>query len=259
MTSTATDTDTPSRSRRTAAPRAARPGWRGLAAVGAGLVLALVTTVHAMARTPIPPLLVFALVAAGILVVLRRGPVRLAAGMALLLAAAVAPIDAASFAGLALYRDPYEFTLTVGALVAFAALLAGGGVLMVRGRRAGGDRLPTALSTVAVLAVVAALGFSIGSRLAAPEVVAADGDVLVTTRDIAFAPAELRVPAGEVTFFVDNLDPVGHTFTVDALGLDAAVAGTTAVRVTADAAPGEYRYVCSLEGHDQMVGTLVVD
>ena len=107
--------------------------------------------------------------------------------------------------------------------------------------------------------MLAALGFSSVARLTAAGVVAATATSRLAARAIAFAPTELRVPAGEVTFFVDNLDPVGHTFTVDALGLDAAVAGTTAVRVTADAAPGEYRYVCSLEGHDQMVGTLVVD
>ena len=247
--------------RRAARRRAARvrAGWRGVAAVGAGLVLVLVAVVHAVVRAPIPPLLVFALVAAAILVLLARGPVRVAAGLALLLGVVLAPTDGSTAAGLMLYRDPYEFTLTVGGLVASFSLLVGGGVLMVRGRRAAGGTLPAALSAVAVLTVAAALCFSTIARITAPEVVAADGDVHVTTRDIAFQPAELRIPAGEVAFFVDNVDPVGHTFTVDGVGVDAAVAGGTAVRVTATVEPGEYRYVCSLEGHEAMEGTLVVE
>jgi len=106
--------------------------------------------------------------------------------------------------------------------------------------------------------VLAALGFSSVARLTAAGVVAATATSRLAARAIAFAPTELRVPAGEVTFFVDNLDPVGHTFTVGGLGVDAAVAGATAVRVAA-AEPGQYRYVCSLEGHDGMVDTLVVE
>lgn len=263
MATAETDTDTsqaPPLPRRAAQRRPGRAGWRSLTAVGAGLLIALVVMVHAVVRAPIPPLLVFALVAVAILVLLRRGPVRVAAGLALLLGLVIAPTDGAALSGgLALYRDPYEFTLTIGGLMASLSLLVGGGVLMLRGRRADGGTLPRALSAVAVLAVVAALATSVVGRFTAPEVVAADGDVRVATRDIAFQPTELRVPAGEVTFLVDNLDPVGHTFTVDALGLDAAVAGATAVRVSTTAEPGEYRYVCTLEGHDRMVGTLVVE
>jgi plastocyanin len=74
-----------------------------------------------------------------------------------------------------------------------------------------------------------------------------------------FAPQQLTAAAGTVTFFVDNTDPTGHTFTLEGTDVDVAVGGDSAARATGELAAGEYRYVCKINGHEMMVGTLVVE
>ncbi len=241
------------------APRSLR-GWRGLAATGAALVIAMVLTVHAVVRAPIPPLLVFAVLAAVVIALLWRGPVRAGAVLALLMGLFFLADLPRTFVGLRLVGDPFEFTISVVGLVAPLALVAGGIAVLVRGAGAGaGSRLPRALSAAAVVVVVAALALSSTLRLTAGEATAQDGDVAVATREYQFAPQELRATAGEVAFFVENADPTGHTFTVEGTAVDVAVSGGAAARTTAELAAGEYRYVCRVTGHEMMEGTLVVE
>lgn len=80
--------------------------------------------------------------------------------------------------------------------------------------------------------------------------------------DLGFDPAVVAIPADtEVVLTVESQGTADHTFTVDALGIDVAVAAgeTREVRITASA--GEYEFYSSAPNHREvgMVGTLRVE
>ncbi|MFN8623531.1 MAG: cupredoxin domain-containing protein [Chloroflexota bacterium] len=93
---------------------------------------------------------------------------------------------------------------------------------------------------------------------------AAKTTVEVKLADYSFTPSAITVPAGEVTFVLDNTAGQEHEFEIfkgdavvdEAEGL---VPGLTREFVVT-LAPGEYTYVCKLGGHDAlgMKGTLTV-
>jgi plastocyanin len=235
-------------------------GWRRVTAAGAVLVVVAVVAVHALAQTLIPPLALFGVLAIVVLGLLRWGRgIRVAGGLAALVALALtAPDIGGILTGLTLVRDPFEFTLNATAVVATVLLLAGGIALAVRGRAAGGGPVARVLVVAGILVVPLALGLSTTLRLTMPTPVAQAGDVTVAIAEFAF-PERLEVAAGEAAFHITNQDPVAHTFTVEGADVDAVVPTGASVRVTGDLAPGEYRYVCRVSGHDFMAGTLVVE
>lgn len=114
-----------------------------------------------------------------------------------------------------------------------------------------------AVATVAVLAVGA--GASLVFRTGITDDAAVAGDSIVVTERARFLPTRILVPAGGVGILVDNLDPLRHTFTIDALGVDVELPSLTARRIVFDAPAGTYEFVCAVTGHDQMRGTLVVE
>jgi heme/copper-type cytochrome/quinol oxidase subunit 2 len=89
--------------------------------------------------------------------------------------------------------------------------------------------------------------------------------------DIGWELEGARTPGDEIvltvapgdTITVRNTGASLHDFAVDELGIlvDAPAGETVTVTIPADAAPGEYRFYCSVPGHAQagMVGTLVVE
>jgi plastocyanin len=85
-------------------------------------------------------------------------------------------------------------------------------------------------------------------------------DLVVITDRSAFEDSELEAEAGTVRVFMDNRDYFWHTFTIRALGVDLAVPVEATGRVTFEAAPGTYRFVCAIPGHEAagMVGILTV-
>lgn len=119
------------------------------------------------------------------------------------------------------------------------------------------------------LALVLAAGLAAASApwpAPAPLTAAAPGTtVAVTTREFAFEPAVLTVPAGAITFEVRNEGVIEHNFVVEdaqrtALASIAVIAPGATESVTATLAPGTYTVVCTLPGHREagMVGTLTV-
>ena len=90
------------------------------------------------------------------------------------------------------------------------------------------------------------------------------GTYAVEAKSYAFTPSTVSVPAGEVTFRVNNTSYEEHEFeifqgetVVDAIkGL---VPGLTK-DLTVTLAAGDYQFKCLLNGHDQlgMTGTLTV-
>ncbi len=88
--------------------------------------------------------------------------------------------------------------------------------------------------------------------------------VNVTIKDYAFEPATITVPAGEITFVLDNTAGQEHEFEIfkgdavvdEAEGLVPGLSRDFVVTLPA----GEYTYVCKLADHEArgMKGTLTV-
>jgi plastocyanin len=116
---------------------------------------------------------------------------------------------------------------------------------------------PRTLAIAAVVIVAVASTVSVITASGLDDVTARPGDMTVTTRDFAFAPAKMTADAGTVAVHLTNDDKTRHTFTIDGV-TDVSVAPGQAQRVTFEAQPGTYRFYC--EPHAaEMKGTLVVE
>ena len=119
-------------------------------------------------------------------------------------------------------------------------------------------RIGAPLGLALVLAACGAAGPSV-----APTPVPS-GVVAVETKEYAFTPSTIIVPAGAVTFSVRNVGSEEHEFevfkgetVVDEI--EGLVPGLTK-DLTVTLVAGDYTYLCKLNGHDQlgMKGTLTV-
>ena len=88
---------------------------------------------------------------------------------------------------------------------------------------------------------------------------ALDSDVQVLAEKVLWDPEDIVMTAGATGVWVDNKDGIRHTFTVEELGIDLEIPALKAKRVGIDAAPGTYEIICKVPGHENMVGTLVVE
>ena len=85
------------------------------------------------------------------------------------------------------------------------------------------------------------------------------GALRVVTSEFRFEPTSLTATAGTVSLTVTNRGQLPHTFTIDGLVNVEIQPGETKT-ATFQAAPGTYRFLCAVPGHDQagMTGTLTV-
>jgi plastocyanin len=93
------------------------------------------------------------------------------------------------------------------------------------------------------------------------------GEALTLTADpdgnLSWEPTELTAAAGPVTIELDNPSPVAHDVEIEGNGVeeksDLVTDGTASV--TADLKAGEYKYYCTVPGHEDagMTGTLTVE
>lgn len=86
-------------------------------------------------------------------------------------------------------------------------------------------------------------------------------ELLLGVSDFTYSTRSLRAPAGEIRLAFANTDAVPHTFTIEALDLEVEAGGGEAARLTFDAEPGRYDFICTIPGHDvaSMRGVLVVE
>jgi plastocyanin len=86
------------------------------------------------------------------------------------------------------------------------------------------------------------------------------GAILVDMKNVLFDPDRLEVQAGETAkIVVKNKDFIGHTFTIEELGIDFTFLPLNERLIELPPlVAGEYSYICTVPGHEAMRGTLVV-
>ena len=83
------------------------------------------------------------------------------------------------------------------------------------------------------------------------------GDIRLVTRDVKFRPSTINTQIGTVSVHVTNEDSTRHTFTIDELGVDLNLPPNSTQRVSFEAEPGTYGFICSPH-ESSMQGTLIV-
>ncbi|MDP1794967.1 MAG: cupredoxin domain-containing protein [Acidimicrobiales bacterium] len=141
--------------------------------------------------------------------------------------------------------------LSVAAVTGLAASLAHVRALADRAA------MPVGLGAVAI-----AIALTIAVPIAGADALGAQtDDIRIATRDLEFAPKQLRAPAGDIGVIVTNDDLFWHTFTVNKFNANVNVATGGRKRLVLDnVAPGTYEFVCAIPGHEGagMTGMLVV-
>lgn len=248
--------------------RLARTGslsaWRGTTAAGCLMAIAATAGVSLSAGTPIWPAIATGGAFAVALIVLAVHPGRAGALIALLAGGLLLGPAAREFPqAFGWVQDPFEFTAAATTVIALALIVAGAGAVLVFGQRAAEPyerATPRGLIVLALLLVGAAVATSAALRMTVPAVTAGRSDVVVEARHLRY-PVTVDAKAGEkgnIALLIRNADRGAHTFTVDRLGVDAVVAGTSSTRIVTPAAPGTYAVRCRIPRHDGMSTTLHV-
>jgi plastocyanin len=223
--------------------------------VGTALVLlaALMVAIQVLAGHVIPPLIVFGAVYGTLgVTVLRRRSRRLLIAAAVLTGLQLLTSIPFFLENLGHPESPIGFLAESFALLLGITVIIGA-VGGLRGARPG-SRRPVALvagglAAVAVaIAAIAVAGVDSDAR--------EPGDVPVTAANSHY-PEQVQVPAGEAVLWVENTDLFHHTLVVEGTDVRAVLPASTAVRVPVDLAPGTYRYLCDVPGHDAMTGEIV--
>ena len=86
------------------------------------------------------------------------------------------------------------------------------------------------------------------------------GAVRLEMRGTRFEPVDLRAPAGQpVRLAVKNRDLIAHRFVVEPLGVDVDfIPGTERIVELPAMDTGTYIHVCTVDGHEQMTGFILV-
>jgi len=135
------------------------------------------------------------------------------------------------------------------------AIVGGAGEL----RQWSTDAARTVLGRVAaVFALGAAVSLVVSAT--APSDDALVDDVAVVASGFAWEPGVVTYDASNASgLWVDNRDFAHHAFAVPDLGIDVQLPASKARRVElGDVASGQYQIVCTIPGHENMTGTLVV-
>lgn len=87
---------------------------------------------------------------------------------------------------------------------------------------------------------------------------AAGGDaVVVKMSEFKFEMSAAEIPAGKVTFQVENVGTVEHSFIIEELGIKSEqIRPGQTVTITADVKPGTYKAHCDVAGHTEAGMTL---
>lgn len=247
-------TTTPLPDSGTSDSRASAPASAAHRLVVIASVIALAADVVLMAiiGAVIPPLLVFAVLTAVVVVAARRWPRSGLIGLGLIALAANGGGLEFLAADLSSPADPIAFLWAV--LSGGGRLVALVGVALALLRRDDAARR-LAVASLGIL-VVAAAASTIARVSTSSSDGQEDGDVAVAVTGFTY-PDEVTVATGGA-LYVDNRDPVRHTFAIEGTDLDVRVEPGVGRRVVIDLPAGTYDFLCTVPGHEFMTGTLEV-
>ena len=235
--------------------RADGGNWKRLlrnSAIASIVVVALINVFAGL----IPPLVIFAVVwLIGVIWLGRstKGPaILLLVGFIAFLALS-APFVLPT---LAVPASAGDFILNLASLLAaIGGIIAA--VFVLRGRAEEASDTPRTFGRVLVALFALGTVFSIFSLITYEDAEVQEGDIELVTRDFEFEDTDLEGEGGEISVFVENADATLHTFTIDALDVHLDIPASKSARITFDAEPGTYEFICVPHEAD-MKGTLVV-
>ena len=162
----------------------------------------------------------------------------------------------------------FDFGLGVPIVVALVVATVAGGVAFVQHRRDsarsyGTPRERATLWTIVGI-VVGLMALSGIMHLAGmSEVSASDRAqaIAVGMKNTEFDPTEIRLTAGApASFAVRNSDFLVHTFTLEQADIDVSIIGGSEKLISLPALDvGTYQFFCTVPGHEDMKGTIVVN
>lgn len=150
-------------------------------------------------------------------------------------------------------ESPLGFNTTVLPLLgALLAIITSLGVLM---------RWSPTLATRSAIAAaglfIVGIVVSVVATAAVEDDTAQPGDTEIVAKSVEWEPETVTAADG---VFVDNQDPVRHTFAIESLDLEIEVPASTKRRIALDALPaGTYEFICSVPGHEDMTGTITIE
>ena len=228
--------------------------WRILAVwTGIGTAVALLVFTAIIGEI-IPPLILFALLYGVGAWLTRRGGragTIMLTVVSVLFLASNAPFIVPA---LSVPASTVDFVMT-GLLVVLAFSNLVSAIAALRSSSTGVRAGLAGRATVALMLLV--LAVAVVGRVAYDSPPAQSGDIEIAAQDFEFSTDVIEADGGEVSVFIDNKDSALHTFTVEDLDVDVAVPGGSTARVTFDAPPGSYEFIC-IPHESDMKGTLEV-
>lgn len=229
--------------------------WIRLARAAAITMVAWSAILQITARTVIPPVLVIGIVFLAFVPFLRGERRRLGLGLAAFTALAILGNLPTILDELAHPDSAPAFILTLlSVATALVAITAGLGAFF---RWSTAPIKGVAIGWAAVV-IVGAVGSVMASATTESEA-ALEGDTVVVAERIEFAPDAITVTSGSSGVWVENKDGIRHTLTIEELSVDLEIPALKSRRVDITAAPGTYSIICTVPGHENMTGTLVVE
>ena len=241
--------------------------WRWLLRLALIVLIGVAVLVHVYVQVPIPPLLVFIVLFGVVIYLLSRE------GRARTIGVVLGGVGALLFVlgNLPIVLEDVSHPDSFLAFVASGSGLVGGVlgfVAMLGALLHWGSGPVRPLLGLAAVAIVAVIGVGAVATLGVDSDERGEGDVVLVAEDVDYFVegsnpdrkdvAEVTVERGQAVF-VDNEDLYRHTFVVEALGLEEEVQAGVGRRVVIDAEPGQYEFICDVEGHEEdMKGTLTV-
>jgi plastocyanin len=228
--------------------------WKHVLFLSVGIASIVLIVNMIVQQALIPPIAIFILLAvigAFLLRVREKAGAIMLAIVAILFLATSLPFIIPAISVPESSVDFLTTSLTVLSLVAMIVA----SVAILR-RRSGANAMRFSI-VITVLGALAVAGTAV-ARLAYEGAEAQPGDIEMVLENIEFSPQTITAEGGEeISVFLENNDTVLHTFTIEELDVDVDVPGNGSARVTFDAAPGRYEFIC--EPHEpDMDGTLRV-
>lgn len=232
--------------------RANTSGWIKVAFAGSLTMAVWSLALQALAGF-IPPVAVIGIIFATFAVFLRGDRPRLGLVAAVLAAVAVLGNIPIILDDLSNPDSAPTFILNLLSLVGVSLIVIGG----VAGfRRSSTDRIgAVARLAPAVLIIGALASLLIASNTTS--VAAEISDVEVVAAGVAWEPGEITVESDHGVW-IDNHDGIRHTFAIEGTDIELEIAALKSNRIDLDLAPGTYRIICTVPGHESMTGTLTV-